>query len=59
MELEGKHALVCGSTQGIGLSTAQLMALRGATITLMARNEDKLKAALTSLDCSNNQNHDI
>ena len=58
MELEGKHALVCGSTQGIGLSTAQLMALRGATITLMARNEDKLKAALTSLDCSNNQNHD-
>ena len=57
MELADKHALVCGSTQGIGLSTAQLMASRGATITLIARNEEKLKVALDSLDCSNNQNH--
>ena len=58
MELVNKHALVCGSTQGIGLSTAQLMASRGARVTLMARNEEKLKSALSSLDNSNGQKHD-
>lgn len=49
MELTGKHALVCGSTQGIGFETAKLMAERGARITLVARNEEKLTNALASL----------
>ena len=57
MELFGKHAVVCGSTQGIGLETARLMARRGATITLLARNEGGLKDALASLDCSSQQVH--
>lgn len=57
MELEGKHAIVCGSTQGIGLATAQLMAKRGAKITLVARNAMALEAARLSL--ANQQlNHD-
>ena len=34
MELLNKHAVVCGSTQGIGLESAKLMAKRGAKITL-------------------------
>ncbi len=58
MELEGKHAVVCGSTQGIGLATAQLLANRGARITLIARNEEKLKQALESLNTSKHQEHD-
>ena len=58
MELEGKNAIVCGSTQGIGLCTAQLMAERGAKITLVARSEEKLKMALNSLSTVNNQKHD-
>ena len=58
-ELEGKHAVVCGSTQGIGLASAKLMAERGAKITLVARNESKLKDALQSLDTSSGQQHDI
>ena len=58
MELEGKHAVVCGSTQGIGLATAQLLANRGARITLIARNEEKLKKALDSLISSRHQEHD-
>lgn len=49
MELLGKHALICGSTQGIGLETAKLLASRGAKITLLARNEVKLKQCLTDL----------
>ena len=57
MELLGKNAIVCGSTQGIGLATAKLMAERGAVVTLLARNEEKLKTALSSLNRSNGQNH--
>lgn len=57
MELSEKNAIVCGSTQGIGLATAKLMAQRGAEITLVARNEMKLKEALLRLDTSNNQQH--
>ncbi|MCH2231853.1 MAG: SDR family oxidoreductase [Crocinitomicaceae bacterium] len=49
MELSGKHALVCGSTQGIGFETAKLMAERGAKLTLVARNEEKLQEALKKL----------
>lgn len=58
MELAKKHAIVCGSTQGIGLESAKLMALRGAKITLVARNEGKLKAALTELSNGQGQVHD-
>lgn len=58
MELLNKHAVVCGSTQGIGLESAKLMALRGAKVTLVARSEEKLQAALSELDSSNGQAHD-
>lgn len=57
MELNNKFAVVCGSTQGIGLETAKLMSQRGATITLVARNEGKLKVALEELDASLGQKH--
>lgn len=57
MELSGKLAIVCGSTQGIGLATAKLLAVRGATITLIARNVVKLEAALSSLHSSEGQKH--
>lgn len=49
----GKTALVCGSTQGIGLATAQLLAQRGCTLVLLARNEAKLKQAIATLAGSN------
>lgn len=58
-ELEGKHAIVCGSTQGIGLASAKLMAQRGAKITLVARNESKLKDALQLLESTSGQTHDF
>ena len=37
------NALVCGSTSGIGLSTAQEFAELGASVTLFARSEEKLQ----------------
>ncbi len=58
MELSGMHAVVCGSTQGIGYETAKLLASRGANVTLVARNEDALREACASLECTGDQHHD-
>ncbi|WP_299521237.1 SDR family oxidoreductase [Winogradskyella sp.] len=49
LQLNNKHALVCGSTAGIGKATALALAEEGAIITLIARNENKLKAVLAEL----------
>lgn len=57
LDLSGKKAIVCGSNQGLGLATAVELALLGAEVTLMARNEQKLKDAITKLDNSKGQNH--
>lgn len=57
-DLSGKRAMVCGSTQGIGKASAVELARMGASITLLARNEDKLIQVLKELDQSNGQVHD-
>ena len=57
LDLTGKKALVCGSTQGLGLSSAVELALLGCNVVLMARNEKKLKDALKILDISKGQKH--
>jgi 3-oxoacyl-[acyl-carrier protein] reductase len=56
LNLNNKYALVCGSTAGIGKATAMSLAAEGATVTLIARNEDKLKAVLAELP--QQRNHD-
>jgi len=58
LDLSGKRAIVCGSTQGIGKASAIELASMGASITLIARNEDKLKIVLGELDSSRGQKHD-
>lgn len=57
LSLEGKYAVICGSTQGIGLAIAEELALLGANCTLVARNEEVLKAAVHSLDIALRQQH--
>ncbi|HTO17513.1 MAG TPA: SDR family oxidoreductase [Edaphocola sp.] len=57
LDLSNKNALIAGSTQGIGLAIAKELALLGANCTLIARNEEKLKEALQTLDTNNNQKH--
>ena len=49
LDLTGKTALVCGSTQGIGKATAIELASMGANIVLMARNESKLQQVVSEL----------
>jgi len=57
LELNNKYALVCGSTAGIGKATAIALANEGAIVTLIARNEDKLKATLAQLPQQHNHNY--
>ena len=49
LSLEGKRALICGSTDGIGRACAILMAERGAHIILAARNEEKITSVMSNL----------
>jgi 3-oxoacyl-[acyl-carrier protein] reductase len=55
--LNNKTALVCGSTQGIGMSTAIKLANMGANIILVSRNEEKLKEVKQKLATTNGQIH--
>lgn len=57
LSLDGKTAVVCGSTQGIGLAIAEELAVLGANCILLARNEAALQDVLMKLDTSNRQLH--
>lgn len=57
IDLKDKNAVVCGSTQGIGRATALELASLGANVTLLARNEARLKQVLENLDTSQGQEH--
>lgn len=57
MQLLNKTALVGGGSDGIGKATAQALAKMGATVVLMARNADKLAAAVATLDSAAGQKH--
>ena len=57
LSLEGKNAIICGSTQGIGLAIAEEFALLGANCTLIARNETLLQSSVQTLDISLRQKH--
>lgn len=56
--LNNKYAVVCGSTGGIGLAVANVLAELGATCILLARNEEKLKQVVARLPCADGQQHD-
>ncbi len=47
--LHERRAVVCGSTQGIGRACAHELAVRGARITLVARDENALQKMIAEL----------
>jgi len=47
--LGGKVAIVTGSSSGIGLETARMLAAKGANVILACRNPDKGNAALSGI----------
>jgi 3-oxoacyl-[acyl-carrier protein] reductase len=59
IDLTGKGALVCGSTQGIGKAIALCLAEAGASVTLLARNKTSLQNTLEELENKRSQKHRI
>jgi len=59
LNLSGKHALVCGASEGIGRATARELALLGADVTVLARRADMLETVAAALPRNAaNQRHD-
>ena len=57
ISLKSKKAFVGGASAGIGWAVAKQLAESGAEITLVARNEVKLKQLVDQLDSSSGQSH--
>ncbi len=57
INLTNRRALVGGSTQGIGKAIAIQLAACGASVTLLARNEDAMKKLVAELPSLQGQKH--
>ena len=57
LDLRGRHALVCGGSEGIGRAAAFELAQLGADVTLLARRVDALQAAVADLQNNGAQRH--
>ena len=57
LNLSGRHALVCGASQGIGRAAAIELAQLGASVTLLARSREALEAVLEELPKADAQTH--
>ncbi len=57
LNLNGKNALVCGSSSGIGKASAIELSRLGANVTLLARNADALEETLKHLHREAGQEH--
>ena len=58
LDLTSQRALVGGSTQGIGRAVAEELARLGATVTLLARDETRLRQVAAALPTPHGQAHD-
>lgn len=59
LNLSGRRAVVCGSTQGIGRAIAIQLAELGAEIVLLARNPERLESVVRELATDHEQNHEM
>jgi 3-oxoacyl-[acyl-carrier protein] reductase len=57
LDLYGRHALVCGASEGIGRATAHELALLGADVTVLARRADVLRDVVAALPRRGAQQH--
>lgn len=47
--IRGRHAIVCGSSKGLGRGCAEALAAEGVHVTLVARNAESLDAAMNDI----------
>jgi 3-oxoacyl-[acyl-carrier protein] reductase len=57
LNLAGRHALVCGASEGIGRAAARELALLGADVTVLARRADALREVVAALPRTEAQQH--
>src|SRR5688500_8875233 len=57
LNLTGKHALVCGGSEGIGRATAHELALLGADVTVLSRRPEALQQVAAALPLGGAQAH--
>lgn len=55
--LDGRHALVCGASAGIGRACAVALAAHGARVTALARREDRLARLVDELRQTHDTDH--
>ena len=56
LDLSGKHALVCGASEGIGRAAAQELALLGADVTVLSRRAGLLPMSPGTMRCASSCN---
>lgn len=59
LDLQGKNALVCGSSKGIGKAAAFELAELGANVTLVSRSADKMATIIKEMAQVEGQQHDF
>jgi 3-oxoacyl-[acyl-carrier protein] reductase len=59
LNLQGRNALVCGSSKGIGKASAIEIARLGANVTLVARSANIMSELIKEMDTSQGQDHDF
>jgi len=52
LSLDGAHVLITGGSSGIGRAVADLAASKGAHVTFLARNPERLAAAMDEIEAS-------
>jgi len=57
LDLRGRHALVCGASEGIGRAAAHELALLGADVTVLSRRAEVLEAVARDLPADKGQRH--
>jgi 3-oxoacyl-[acyl-carrier protein] reductase len=57
LDLSGRHALVCGASEGIGRAAAHELALLGADVTVLARRAEVLEEVPAALPRRDGQQH--